>query len=124
MGLYDDLQKDVLEAFDGDLFDATRTVQVYTSSSVYDFNTLKNSVTEVATDIRVVKVVDRVGENPDDPTLTDYAEYILMDADRITANITIQVEMKLKDGDDQYKITGIDLDPTGSAWTLMCRRFG
>lgn len=124
MGLYDDLQTDILNAFETDLLDATRTVQVYTTSSVYDINTLQNTNTETEIDVRAVKISDFAGENVDDPSMMDFAEFLVMDADRITANVTFIIDMKLQDGSDQYKITGMNVDPAGASTTLVCRRFG
>ena len=125
MGLKEDIEKDILNVFETDLADAVRVIQIYTvSSSTYDEDTMKNTQTEVSNDVIATKVEDKKGENIDDPSFSNTANFLIMDANRVLANIDFELEMKVVDGNDKYKIKGITQDPAKVSWNLLCRVWG
>jgi len=126
MGLYDDLQRDIIKAFNTDLLDATRTIQYVEITSNYDPITMENVLTETPIDVRAVKVKDKEGENMDNPSLSNSAKFLIMDEDRIKSNLSFEIGIKVVDINEnpgEYKIEGIDTDPAHASWELDCRRW-
>jgi len=121
MGLYNDIQTDLSSAFEGDLLDATRTVQFVTYTNVYNDTTMQNTLTESSTDVRAVKISSYEGENIDEPTKNDSVKYLVIDSDR--NGVGFELDMKIVDGSDNYKVTGISTDPAGASWTISGRRW-
>jgi len=124
MGLYEDIQTGIKEAFEGDLKDAVRIIQYIEMISTYDPDTMENVLTPNPKDVIAVKIEDTEGENLDNPSLNDSAKFLIMDEDRINSNIIFIIGIKIIDGNNSYKIKGIDLDPAGCSWELECRRWG
>ncbi len=122
MGLYSEIQYDLTQAFENDLLDAVRTITVYTvSGEVYDDITMKNVITYSPDDVRAVKVKDVIGENIDSSTSSNIAEFIIIDADKISSGVIFELEKKITDGTNTYKIEGIEQDPAEASWVLTCR---
>ena len=122
MGLLEDIQTDVAKAFDTDLADAVRIVQFATSESTYDEDTMTNSVIETLVDVRVVKVTDKEGENIDDVSLNNTANFLALSNEM--GNATYSIGTKIIYGTEQYKIEGRNTDQAKATYEFLCRRFG
>lgn len=122
MGLYQDLQDEVIAAFNTDLADATRTINVIQYVETYDEDTMTNTRTPTAIPVRVVKLINKEGEILDDPTLKDIAKFLVMDSEINGAEFYIG--MSIVDDSYQYKLEGYSTDPANASWELVCRRLG
>ena len=121
MGLYADLQKDVIKAFETDLLDATRIIQSVTMVSTYDETTMTNEVVESVLDVRAVKINSEDSEKQDAAGIEHYSEYLIMDQDRLESGVIFKKDEMIRDNGLDYKISTIDIDPAGASYTLSCR---
>lgn len=125
MGLYSDLQNDIIEAFNNDLLDATRTIQVKViTGETYDEITMKNVPVSISKDVRAVKLDDEEDEIIDSSSNLNMSKFLIMDYDKITSGIEFELEQEIIDGNDSYKIKGISQDPAKASWILTCRIWG
>jgi len=124
MGLYEDLNEDILEAFDTDLLDATRIIQYATETSIYDPDKMINVLKEIKIDVRAVKIKSELEEQIDEPSFINKVSFLVMDYDRVKAGIDFEIGIKIIDDKDQYKIEYLDQDPAKASTILKCRRWG
>ena len=122
MGLYDDIQNDLQEAFDDDLEDATRIVKFITITNVYDPVAMTTVQTEVSVDVRVVVESDFESERVDEPTRWNNYKLIILDSDR--NGVVFETDMIIEDDTDRYIIRSTDQDPAKASWTIYARRLG
>lgn len=122
--MYEDIQIDIRQAFNTDLLDATRTIKYVEMTSIYDEDTMENTITSNSTDVLAVKLKDQEGENLDKPSLNNTANFLIMDQDRIDSGLVFEIGVQIIDGTDTYKIEGINSDPLNASWELECRRWG
>ena len=122
MGLYDDLQKDIGAAFDGDLFDATRYIDFITIVDTYDYDTMVSTQTETPVSVRAVITSDFDSERVDEASRWNNFKILVLDSDKGT--LEFAEDMIVQDGTDRYKIRSWEPDPVGATWTLYARRLG
>jgi len=118
MGLRDDLQTDLAEAFDTDLADAVTSFTYRIVDRTIDTNT--NTTSETSTDYSTRGVIGRFKKElfrdsnvlPTDSKITilqhELAVIPIMEAFIVTSDIT-------------YTIIKVRQDPAHAAWTLQCR---
>lgn len=122
MGLYQELQNDLTEAFNTDLSDAVKSfLFTENATSTYDPITGTNSTTETSTPIRGIPLDHNTGEIVDKPTRTDALEILVLDVD---ATITFNLDQKITFENQDFILKGITPDPAKASWTLFARRLG
>ena len=120
MGLYADIQKDISEAFDNDLSDAVKSVEII-HETISDYNTTTGApvVESLSYDTRGV-VIDNNSERGSDNTLSEgEIEILILDSEKEVDKFIIGMDAVI--GDDIYEIKGIMIDPAGATHTLKCR---
>lgn len=122
MGLYDDLQTDIGNAFDTDLLDAVRDITFITITDIYDDVTMISTQTEVPVIVRGVVTSDFEGERIDVSTLNNNIKILVMDSDKGT--LDFYVDMIIEDLGSQYKLRAFNTDPAKASWTIYARRLG
>ncbi len=122
MGLYEDLQNDIGEAFDGDLIDAVRTLQFITVANTYDYDNMISTQVETEVDVRAVVESDFESERVDEATSWNNFKILVLDSDR--NGVIFKEGMIVKDDDTRYKIRAKDQDPAKATWTIYARRLG
>ena len=121
MGIRDDIQIELANAFDTDLADATRIIQFISTVDIYNEDTMTNSSIETNIDVRAVKLIDKEGENLDKPSLSNSVKFLVLSNEIGLATYTIGT--KIIDGSDQYKIEGNSKDPVEATFEFTCRRW-
>ena len=121
MGIRDDIQIELANAFDTDLADATRIIQFISTVDIYNEDTMTNSSIETNIDVRAVKLIDEEGENLDKPSLSNSVKFLVLSNEIGLATYTIGT--KIIDGSDQYKIEGNSKDPVEATFEFTCRRW-
>lgn len=122
MGLYEELQKDIGDAFNSDLADATRILQFITIEDTYDADTMTSSQVETSVDVRAVVESDFESERVDEASRWNHFKLLVLDSDR--NGVIFETDMVVKDGTDRYKIRSTDQDPAKATWTIYARRLG
>lgn len=122
MGIYQDIQKDVKYAFDNDLSDATRYVNIITITDSYDKVTMKSTQTETSISVRAVVMSDFESERVDEPTRWNNYKILVLDSER--NGVTFEPDSIIEDGLDRFKIVSRDQDPAKATWTVYARRLG
>ena len=120
MGIYEELQQDISEALSTDLADAARQITFITYTNVYDEDLMKNVRLETTSVVRAINIKSIEGENIDVPTSNDIVQYLILDTDLA---VDLKLEMKIIDGDKEYKVSSITTDPTKSTWTVTARKW-
>lgn len=118
MGLYDDLQKDLKNAFETDLEDAYILFQITkVVTSVYDPNTGLVTNTDDAKDCYAINVRNEDGDILDMPESVSGLIFLVLDSDKpfVFAN-----NQKITFEGSDYRITGVRTDPVKAAWELHC----
>jgi len=122
VGLYEELQNDIGEAFDTDLADAVRNIDFITVVDVYDPVTMETTQTQTTVTVRGVVESDFEGERIDEATLNNNIKILVMDRDKDT--LEFYVDMIIKDGTESYKLKAFNSDPAKASWTVYARRLG
>jgi len=124
-GLYSDLQKDLSEAFNTDLLDTyIEFIVTEFGESVYDPIVGKPVTPETDYTVKGIRLTNSLGEVVDKSTTQDFAEYIILDQDKIASTIPkFMIDQKVTDNGEEYRISGIDVDPANASHTLNCRRW-
>lgn len=120
MGLYSELQEDLVEAFDDDLSDAVATLTVtIITQGAYDPATGDTPSTPVDYTMRCIVIKDVVGEEPDEPDSTDNVQLLVLDSEK---TVDFKTDMKVNVRDSDYEIAGIKVDPVSATHILKCRK--
>lgn len=122
MGLYEDVNRDLSDAFNTDLLDAVRIIQFIVVTDSYDDETMINTTTETPTDVRAVVSSDFEGERIDEAPLTNSIKILVIDSDR--NSVEFKVDMIIKDNTATYKLRAFNPDPAKASWTIYARRLG
>lgn len=121
MGIYSDLQDDLKDAFDGDLFDATDTL-VIKKETVLSYDTVLGaqvSTTETFS-MRCIMLKDLTGQDADDPVRSDEAMILVLDSEKTVDKFELEMEVEIRDS--KYEVKGISIDPVKATHMLKCRR--
>lgn len=118
MGLAEDIQNDLLEAFNGDLSDAYKmfTVEKITSST-YDPNTGQTINAVETGSAKGVILKDKSGSVLDEEESISDLRLLILDVDK---PFDFELEQKIIYNSTEYKIIGIIKDPVIATWTLDC----
>ena len=122
MGIRDDIQTELANAFDTDLLDAVKIIQFVSVSNSYDEDTMINTVVETSTDVRGVVEYEYEGEKVDQPTLLNNFKILILANE--TNGVIFEVDMKIINGTDTYMIKGFNQDPAIATWIIYARRLG
>ena len=119
MGLRNDLQADIAEAFDDDLADAVTSFTYREVARTMDPNT--NTSSEVTTDYasRGVFTNFRREDLKDSNVLPTDTQVIVLQNELAT---TPTIEGFVIDGTDYYTIIRVRQDPAKASWSLQCRQ--
>jgi len=122
MGLYDDLQTDLTEAWNNDLSDAVVDIEfTILSAPVYDPSTGVSTPTEVVHTMRGIVLINETKEITQEPNRTHDLEIIILDVDK-TEDFVIDTKVTYNGGD--YKISEYEVDPVTASHTIKCVRWG
>jgi len=125
MGLYSDLQKDLKNAFETDLLDTYIEIVVTEfGEPVYDPVSGTPVTPEINYTVKCIRLENIIGEVVDKSTTQDFAEYIILDEDKISSTIQeFKIDQRITDNNEEYRVSGIDVDPAKATHTLNCRRW-
>lgn len=125
MGLYNDLQTDLAEAFDDDLADATTllTIVAFEENPTYDPVTGTVTPSETTyTDVRAVPYHDVEGEIMDEHGNKFDTKFLILDSEKkVTAFV---LGMKVTYNTDTFRVDGIDTDAAQATHSVFCRKWG
>ena len=120
MGLYDDLQKDIKAALEGDLNDAYKDFTVtIIGSPIYDKATGEVTSTDTTEPFSGVVVKNNIGSVLDNSEEMSTFDVLVLDSDK---PFEFEVDHKIhyfEDGND-YRIVGFVIDPIKASWVLKC----
>ncbi len=118
MGLAEDIQNDLTEAFNDDLADAYKTfIAERNISSTYDtsLGQIVNSVDSKT--FKGVVLKDKIGSVLDEEESIFDLRLLVLDIDK---PFDFELEQKITFNSTDYKIVGIIKDPVIATWTLDC----
>ena len=118
MGLREDIQSDIDEAFDTDLSDAVTSFTYREVSRVYDPN--DNTVSDTNTDYSSRGVISNFKREVfrDSNVLPTDAKIIILQHELIVEPVA---EALIITSDRTYTIIKVMQDPAAATWTLQCR---
>lgn len=120
MGLYDDLQDDLVIAFNGDLSDAVKSITIsQTIVSGYDAATGTQTSTSSIYETRGVVAKNESDKDSDSVMREGLADILILDREKAVPYFDIEMDVFV--GDDKYTINGLETDPVGATHTLTCR---
>lgn len=121
MGLYADIQEDVLAALNSDLADAYKTISVTSfTAGVYDPSLGVLTSTETTSSCKCVVIKDQDGDNIDSPESIEGLVLMVMDSDK---PFDFENGQKILYSSNYYKVDGVKTDPIEATWTLSCIRW-
>lgn len=120
MGLYDDIQTDIQDAFDTDLNDAYKDFTVTKIlSSVYDPVTGTSADVSDTDNFKAAVIKNEIGDIIDNPEQIQNFTLIVLDSNK-PYDFEIGNLIHYVDTGKDYKVTGLDRDPVLATWVLEC----
>lgn len=118
MGLRDDIQSDIEEAFDTDLSDAVTSFTYRIVTRTYDTNT--NTTSDVNTDYESRGVIGRFKREvfKDSNVLPTDSKIIILQHELAVEPVP---DMLIISPTKTYTIIKVRQDPAAATWTLQCR---
>ena len=120
MGLYDDLQSDISSAFNADLADAVKVIELKVET-VTGYNAALGAQTSTFATYETRGVVTKSEiEKDSDATMSEgYVDILILDSEKTVVSFEMEMDV-IVDG-VTYEIKGLSLDPAGATHTLTCR---
>ena len=119
MGLYDEIQKDISSAFDGDLSDAVKSIELKVETvSGYSPSTGPISTFKIY-ETRGVVTKSETEKDSDASMREGSIDVLILDSEKTVDSL--EMEMDVVIAGVTYEINGISSDPAGATHTLTCR---
>ena len=119
MGLYDDLQSDISSAFNADLADAVKVIELKVETVTGYSPTSGPTSVFASYETRGVVTKSEIEKGSDATMSEGYVDILILDSEKTV--VSFEMEMDVIVNGVTYEIKGLSLDPAGATHTLTCR---
>jgi len=120
MGLYDDIQNDIAEAFNDDLSDTVKSVTISkTIVTGYDAAAGEQVSTTQSYETRGIIIQDEESKGSDETMVEGIVNLLILDSEKSIDSFKIGMDIIIDN--NIYEIKGLKPDPAGATHTLRCR---
>lgn len=121
MGIYSDLQSDLKEAFDDDLFDAVEVLTIKdVQQGAYDPVTGLTSDTILTYKTRCIVLMDEVEEENDTPIQTDQLKLLVLDSEKKIEEFKTGLVLTVRGS--EYELVYVKTDSAKATHVLYCKK--